>query len=223
MANIISFDSEKEFKAYIKSKAIRKLGTGSEGTCYEGSDGLAYKDLSDGPRTEHYVLEDIVTTCDSNNESFAFPHILFIVENELLGYTSKMIPKNDLDDTKLLCDGIAHIDFDKLYNAYLVMRNNAIALAQEGIRIYDLSCNVVFDGNRLVGIDTCKYSKTEEDVSEDNAVCVDDAIKDAFWIYAYFAHKDDLDRNMDVLSYLKMVESKYSNKSNGDKPKLKRY
>ena len=50
-----------------------------------------------------------------------------------------------------------NIDFDKLYAAYEVMYDDAIQLARDGICIYDLPYNIVFDGERLFGIDTCGY------------------------------------------------------------------
>ena len=88
MNKIVNFNSEKEFIAYRKSKTCSELGTGSEGTCYLGRDGLAYKDLSEGFRSEVYIPEDIVTRSECSVKSFAFPHVLFTVNGELMGYTS---------------------------------------------------------------------------------------------------------------------------------------
>ena len=60
MNKIVKFDSEQAVNAYCKKKAIRELGTGSEGTCYLGRDGIAYKDMSEGYRSEQYIPEDII-------------------------------------------------------------------------------------------------------------------------------------------------------------------
>ena len=79
MNKIINFNSIKEFSAYRKSKANKELASGSEGTCYLGTDGFVYKDLSSGLRTEDYILDSIITSSDIENKSFAFPHVLLAV------------------------------------------------------------------------------------------------------------------------------------------------
>lgn len=215
MNKIIRFNSEEEFIAYRKSKTCGELGTGSEGTCYLGKDGFAYKDLTGGFRSEIYIPEDIVTTADYQNKSFAFPHVLFAVGDELVGYTCDVVKRDLTNYNFIFYSGLDHIDFDKLYAAYQVMYEDAVRLAEDGISIYDLSFNLMFDGEKLTGVDTCGYHHAPVMECLRNPEFVDDAVKNLFTHYAEYAKGEKLDMSMDVLPFLKMVEARYT--SHGEK------
>lgn len=215
MNKIVNFNSEAEFVAYRKKKTFRELGSGSEGTCYLGKDGFAYKDLTDGFRSETYIPEDVITTADYQNKSFAFPHVLFVVNGELMGYTTDAAKRNLTDYNYMFFNGVDHIDFEKLYKAYEVMYADAVKLAEDGIGIYDLPYNVIFDGEKLLGIDTCGYYRAPVMECLSNPDYVDDAVKRLFTHYAEYVHNDKLDTDMDVKSFLSMVEERYS--THGDK------
>lgn len=221
MNKIVNFNSEKEFIAYRKSKTCSELGTGSEGTCYLGRDGLAYKDLSEGFRSEVYIPEDIVTRSECSVKSFAFPHVLFTVNGELMGYTSDLVKKDITNDKYLFEHGIDHIDFEKLYAAYEVLYDDAIKLAEEGIGIYDLSFNLMFDGEKLTGVDTCGYFHAPTMECLHNTDCVDLAVKNLFTIYAKYGYGEDLDTDMDVKSFLEMVKANYSSSNGKGRPYIK--
>ena len=220
MNKIIKFDSEQAVNLYCRKKAVRELGTGSEGTCYLGKDGLAYKDMSEGYRSEDYIPEEIITTADYQNKSFFFPHVLFVVGDELMGYTSDAASKNITSFKYLFDNGIDHINFDKLYSAYEVMYEDAIKLAEDGISIYDLPYNVVFDGERLIGIDTCGYSRAPVMECLRNPEYVDDAVKRLFTDYAEYVHDEKLDMSLDVKTFLDVVKKNYST-TKGGKPYIK--
>ena len=210
MNKIIRFDSKEAVAAYCLKKANQYLGTGSEGTCYLGNDGLAYKDMSKGFKSEEYIPEKIITTADYQNKSFFFPHVLFVVDDELMGYTSDAIVDDLTQHERILDEGIDHIDFDKLYAAYKVMRQDAIQLTKDGISIYDLPYNIVFDGERLFGIDTCGYTRAPIKDCLRNTESVADAVKRLFTDYAEYVHGDNLDMSLDVKTFLEMVKAKYS-------------
>lgn len=220
MNKIVKFESEQAVNSYCMKKAVRELGTGSEGTCYLGNDGLAYKDMSDGFRSETYIPEDIITTADYQNKSFFFPHVLFVVGDELMGYTSDAVKKNLTSYRYLFDHGIDHIDFDKLYKAYEVMYEDAIQLARDGISIYDLPYNVVFDGEKLIGIDTCGYSRAPVMECLRNPEYVDDAVKRLFTDYAEYVHDEKLDISLDVKAFLDDVKNRYTTGKKG-KPYIK--
>ena len=119
MNKIVKFSSEQAVNTYCKKKAVRELGSGSEGTCFLGKDGLAYKDMSEGYRSEQYIPDDVITTSSYKNKSFLFPHVLFVVGDELMGYTSDAVTCNLTSTNYLFENGIDHIDFDKLYVSWL--------------------------------------------------------------------------------------------------------
>ena len=210
MDSIVYFNSEKEYSTFIQKKICKELGSGSEGTCYLGKDGLAYKNFLDGFVNNDYVLENIITSNMCDNASFNFPHVLFAVDNKLVGYTSRLIERDLTNYNYMFFHGIDHINFDKLISAYEVMYQNAIRLAQDGISIFDLPYNVLFDGERLIGIDTCGYTKKPSFQCGDNPNSVDEAVKRLFIHYAKDVHGDTLDTNVDTVSFLKMVHDKYS-------------
>ncbi len=210
MSNIIKFNSVTEFQAYRKSKTFKLLGDGSEGKCYLGKDGLAYKDFTEGFRSDDYVLENVITTSECDIPSFAFPHTLFAVGDTLVGHTSEGITRDFLKYDNMFFYGLDSINFKKLARAYDVMVEDAKKLASIGIAIYDLPYNLMFDGERLVGIDTCGYYRTDEDVESSNINSVDMAIKFIFALYAEYAHNEKLDKTMDVKPFLEMVEAKYT-------------
>ena len=210
MNKIVKFSSEQAVNTYCKKKAVRELGSGSEGTCFLGKDGLAYKDMSEGYRSEQYIPDDVITTSSYKNKSFLFPHVLFVVGDELMGYTSDAVTCNLTSTNYLFENGIDHIDFDKLYAAYEVMYEDAIQLAKDGISIYDLPYNIVFDGERLYGIDTCGYYRAPVMECLRNPNYVDHAVKRLFTDYAEYIHGDKLDLNLDVKTFLDVVKSRYS-------------
>jgi len=209
--NIIEFNSEVEFVAYRKAKTCRELGTGSEGTCYLGKDGLAYKDLTDGFRRDDYIPEDIITRSDSDNKSFAFPHTLFVVRDHLVGYTSTVVTQDITNYKRIFFEGLDHIDFERLYQAYEVMYDDAIKLSKDGIGVYDLSFNLMFDGERLTGVDTCGYYRAPVMECLHNTDAVDTAVKNLFTSYAEYVKGKKLDTSMDVKSFLDTVERKFTN------------
>ena len=223
MKKIINFNTEEEFTKYLFSKVVQKLGEGSEGACYRGRDGLAYKELISGPKLgfpkQNYNLNDIITTSDINNNSFAFPQVLFAINDELVGCTSNLVSKNYIDATDLLNNGIDEVDFDALIDAYYIMIEDAIKLSNEGIAIYDLTFNLMFDGERLIGVDTCGYYKTNKDIKKHNINCVNYAIKDQFRDCMLDNYDFDIDdENSNIVSLLRKIKHEFQFKN-----KIKKY
>jgi len=216
MSKIINFDSKEEFSLYRMSKATKEIGAGSEGVCYLGKDNVVYKDLTDNDFLIEKAVNEIITSDDINLKSFNFPDVLFACDGKLIGYTDKYI-KNNLFKIELLFRyGIEHIDFDKLIDAYYVMRNDAAILADKNIKIYDLSYNIMFDGFNLYAIDTAHYEKVEHPVLEYNLVCVDNAIKAEFYMIAEYVFEEDfnntykLAKGMNTVEFLNYFKDIYS-------------
>lgn len=217
MKKVINFESVEQFQAYRRQKTCRELGEGSEGICYLGKDGKAYKDFTVGYLPEEYLVDEVITTDDVDVKSFIFPDTLFAVDGKVVGYTCKCITKDDLDYKYLFMNGIDHINFDKLIAAYETMNNDALVLANHGIRIFDLSYNIMFDGNNLYGIDTCGYTRDTNDLCQHNLFCVSQAIKDLFCTYAASAYGEKLDKNWSVIPFLGIVERNYKSAPNNGK------
>lgn len=211
MKKIVRFNSTEEFQAYRKSKAKFFLGSGSEGSCFLGNDGLTYKDLTEGYHSDSYDIDSVITSDEYSCSSFIFPHTLFVVEDELVGYTSDTVRVDLINNEKMIFDGIDAIDFDKLANAYDVLMQDAVALGEHGITIYDLPYNLMFDGDKLMAIDTCGYYYSDNDPVGHNINSVNEAIKLAFSLYVEYAYCQKVDKNMEVKPFLEMIERKYTN------------
>ena len=222
MPKVINFHSKIEFDTYIMKKVCENLGSGSEGCCYKGIDGKAYKciDYDEEYFFPDYDINKIITTSDITNESFAFPQILFTIAGEVVGYMSDLVEPNLFHDCFLAeLNTIDHIDFDKLIEAYYKMKNDVSALTDSGIRIYDLPFNLLFDGEKLVGTDTCSYSYDKEISLEENIDSLDTAIKQAF--YLFLSNKGEEERkdfykehnDKSPEDFLRTLEAKYKTKN----------
>ena len=100
MKKIVEVNSFNEILEYAKKKNLVYVDDGSEGECYLGNDGLAYKIYyKDSFINDHQFIkvEDIVTEEEYELESFAFPKVLFTVDGEVKCYTSKYINALKLD------------------------------------------------------------------------------------------------------------------------------
>lgn len=210
MKKVVRFESIEEFQSFIKKNTFKQLGEGSEGICYLGKDGKAYKDFTVGCMADEYLVDEVITTDDVDDDSFVFPETLFAIDNSVVGYTSRCIPRDDLNYIRLFMDGLDHINFDKLIDAYGILSNAALNLANKGIKISDLPYNVMFDGEKLYGIDTCGYTREEGDLMGHNLKSVDIAMKDLFNLYVSEVYQEPLDTSMGVIPFLTMIERKYT-------------
>ena len=159
---IRKFKTNKELTKYISGKNITLLSNVTEGTCYLGEDNKVYKIIGlDSIVDVSYNIDDIITEDDIKLKSFAFPQELFVVDNKLAGYSSEYIPDNKLKSTDYSIKTVATMDFNKFSRAYKTMKKDVIKLSSKNILINDLCSNIVYDGKRLVGIDTCGYKKVD--------------------------------------------------------------
>lgn len=205
--------SNLEFKSFVNMIRLKIVGTGSEGVCFKSSvDGKAYKlfhIISDENVGQEYDVNEIITTDDIKLESFAFPEELYVVDGIFKGYKSEYCNNNIFNDEFLSePTNIVNINFKKLLKAYYKMKKDVIKLSSKNIRIYDLSYNLLFDGENLTGVDTCGYYKSENAL-EHNLSCLDSAITDMFEFYFEDILKEsgvDIDFNLSVEDLLKTLD-----------------
>ena len=192
MKNIVEFNSMDEFIAYRKNITLAEIGSGSEGICYLGKDGFIYKDLTEGCFPYSLDVNSIITSDDIKVDNFIFPDVLFAENSKLIGYRSKYIQRNLFDTDYLFREGIKEFDFNKLMDAYYDICNDAEKLADANIEIFDLSYNLIFDGEKLYGIDTDHYKVVDYPVREHNIVCVNSAIKNEFIMIADYIFEENI-------------------------------
>lgn len=215
MSKLVIYDNSLLFDKEIKNKLYYELGRGCEGICYKYK-GEAYKIMFD--KSIIYKLigildymknpTQIITENDINLPSFAFPREIYATKDWLLGYKTKLIENNLFNTNNLLgIDDLKTIDFNALAIAYKIMLEDVDLLSKEKIEIYDLTFNLVFDGKRLTGIDTCGYKRTKNNVKYHNRKSLALAIEDMFSLVSDFEIIESI-KNDDIDSYLEKVYQK---------------
>lgn len=218
MAVVVDFENIEQFRSYIDSKTIETpLGKGTEGTCYRGKDGKAYKIYPEFGYREFYSIDDIVTQDEIELRSFAFPETIFTINGNMEAYTSRLVEKNLFDNEHLTVKGLRDFDFDRLICAYNIMQEDTRILTEKGIAISDLTGNILFDGTNLVAIDTCCYERNAifDNNSASNKELIDEAIKHTF--NALFEDEESegmfIDLNQDVILFLRDIEANFKLKT----------
>lgn len=223
MKKVVTFNSRDEFKLYLKKKIVKEISRGSEGICYLGKDGLMYKYFLDDFSEMEYFPNDIITSDEVSCDSFVFPDVLFVIGGRVVGFVSKCVKRDLIDNSLIDDDYLKTFDYDSYISAYEVMEQDVSKLSVEGIKIFDLSSNIMFDGDRLYGIDTCGYYRTDEDVFEYNKSCLDDAVKDVFsFIDECLYGLDAIDVSLDSISYIREIEKRYKSNQLFDGENIKK-
>ena len=210
---IKKFDCTADFNKFMIKHINKVIGSGSEGICYSGKDGYAYKIFGEeGPfKKINYKADEIVKESDFKNKSFehfAFPIDVYQVGDTIKSYKTIQFVGEDLFRTENTCDieTIDCINFKKLSKAYKAMVKEVFMLSDENIKIYDIGCNIMFDGDDMMGVDTCEYKKNQPNVLARNIRTYNYAIEDLFalWLGEDF----DIDfkiEGTDIDSYLKKL------------------
>lgn len=212
MSRLVVYDNELLFDKEIRCKLFREIGRGSEGICYEYN-GFAYKVLFDKNIIDYIggILDymknpsQILTVDDIDLPSFAFPEKVYATKDWLLGYKTKLI-KNNLFNGEIFYspEDLANINFNSLARAYKVMLQDVDLLSEEKIKIFDLTFNLVFDGKKLTGIDTCDYKRVKKDIKKTNRDSLAASIEDLFYMVSGYKIKASI-KNNDIDSYLEDV------------------
>lgn len=190
MNNIIDFKTDKELKNFLDSKKLSYIAEGSEGICFASkADNDAYKVLFDDDDIlfeSDYNPKKIITTELIELDCFAFPKELYTLNGKLRAYRTKKIDKDLLqyEDEP----DIYSLDFKKLEKAYLKLEKDIISLSKAGIKMYDLCFNLIFDGESLIAIDTCGYTKVEYDVLNENISLLNYSLENLFSLW--FQYED---------------------------------
>lgn len=231
MDNIKEFKSKSSFEYYINKKITKNsLGSGTEGDCYIGKNNLAYKIIKDDNLIlTQYDPDKIITEKDLKLDSFYFPIELFIVNNKVVGYTSRLVKKDlflnnyinnsfrfRVDDNyityskeaqhEMIEKALFEIDFEKLKSAYAKIYNDTIILTNNNIKIIDLLNNLLFDGTNLIAIDTLNYMKSQN--SSGNIKILELTLKEQLDNLYGLAYNDHINSDKKMYSYLNKMNKK---------------
>lgn len=218
-SDVIKYDDVSKFLVEhpINDEAYELIGSGAEGFCFRGPDNKVYKifNYEDAVKVNHDVILDnpneVIKKSDCSIEGFAFPEEVYILNGKLFGYKADFIPNDMLLDQNFY-DNINTIDIEKLIRAVRRFKGQVDLLSREMILIEDLSRNLIYDGERIIAIDTCGYRRVDEDPSIKNNNLFYIAIMDLFRPYVDDELKEICISNDDYESYIREIIEKYRKK-----------
>lgn len=166
------FDNNDDIKEYIKNLAIKNVGKGTEGQVW----------LTKENDTIKYVLKafrqtykpSMLTEDDIKLESFIFPTEIFVENGFVAGYRARYF-KDDIFNKMDTKTGSV-INLEKLAIAREKMIKDIEVLTKAKYKIEDIENNLLFDGKRLIAIDTLDYPKINNIELYENIELLDYAI-----------------------------------------------
>lgn len=163
---IKEFESHKDFLKFIKSKVYRKVGFGSEGSCYWGKDGLAYKVI------EYFLykrnVNEIITSDKYKDLNyFALPIDIYTNPDHsiIYGYNSNFLHDDILQHSE---DFFEEVDLDKLVKCYYMLLSDIRTISNDNIFLFELINNLLFNNIKFMLIDTLDYYKEDYNTYDDN-------------------------------------------------------
>lgn len=164
--SIVNFDNQNEFeKFYRVIGKLMHISSGSEGSCFLGTDGFVYK-VFDGLDEREINPYTIYTVADICSDFIIFPEDIYVVNDKLVGYKTKYIKNDVFLNPRVLFE--AEGKENLIIKAFYEMVDEIKRLAHKKIFMYELAGNLMFDGNHFYVIDTCEYQHlpklTEEEI-----------------------------------------------------------
>ena len=173
---IKNFKCRDDILKCIKADSIKVIGVGSSGNCFESTNHKVYKFLYN----KSYDIEDVITEEEINLKSFAFPEVLYVADNKVHAYRTRLID-NDLFRTgRASIMSISNINFNNLSKSYKRMLKDIEKISKLGILLYDLPYNVTFNNKELVAIDTMDYKRVSYNPVEENVEIYNQAFHNYF-------------------------------------------
>lgn len=164
MERYIQLESLNELDKIKIQKQLAYVDDGSEGECFLGNDGLAYKLFFSEPFiNDHQGIEptSVIMEQDLLLECFAFPKTLYTLSNEIKCYTTRFVNfdlfKDRSEDASMVIFSL--IDNGKFKDAYMEFLEELKIITANNIKIFDLCNNMLYDGEKITAIDTIYYTK----------------------------------------------------------------
>ena len=173
MSNIKEFKDNNKLEKYISNLSIKTIGKGTEGYVSLTKDNDTIKYIDNIERKPY--TSTIITKDDLNLESFAFPTEIFVVNEFVAGYRAEYF-ENDIFNCMNYKTGIT-FDLRNLYKARLKMIKDIEVLSKNKYKMSDIANNLLFNGEKLMAIDTLSYHKVKNLYAYDNIEEFDYAIK----------------------------------------------
>lgn len=158
------FKNREELLLFLKKEYIIELGRGSQGRTYlNKKNGYAFKILEqffDDDEDFHidYTREEFIKHSGIKNDTYIFGNDNILVNDEVVGYVMRYFNGKLLTDINPLL-----VNLDNFTNSTDKVYQDNIILANNGIKTWDVSYNIMYGRNKIGIIDTMEYYDSEED------------------------------------------------------------
>ena len=178
----MKFRSKEELDSFLRT--LEYIGKGCQGLCFlDRKTNQVYKIfrkdyLEDVCRISN--ADDIMEFSHISNDTFIWPNGVILVDDMVVGYTHSYV------NAKNLCDfnDPFGVNLDNLSYAVYKANEDIKLLTDNGVKIYDLMYNLMYDGKRIKVIDTADFWKGVPTYLE-NVEYFNDEIK-MFLVDCYF-------------------------------------
>lgn len=178
----MKFRSKEELDSFLST--LKFIGEGCQGLCFlDKKTNQVYKiyseyyyDLEDAGYTD----SDIMEFGQISNSTFIWPNGVVMVGNMVVGYTHSYVNAKNFCEFK----DPFKVNLDNLSYAVYKANEDIKLLTDNGVKIYDLMYNLMYDGKRIKVIDTADFWKGVPTYLE-NVEYFNDEIK-MFLVDCYF-------------------------------------
>ena len=150
----MNFISRESFNNYLKT--LKFIGQGSQGMCFlRESDRTVIKVFNEYFDNEKcgYSEEFLLRFSGIKNDTFLWPKDVILVDREVVGYTSSYRKANNLCDINPLS-----VNLDSLEKAVNKTEKDVKIVTDNGVKLYDVRYNILYNMGRMYVIDTLEYS-----------------------------------------------------------------
>ena len=150
------FNSKKELLMYLKY--IIELGYGSQGITYHD------KKLNKAIKVYHEVFDDEMSYLTKNkeetlkfnqavNNTYIFPDDVLMLNDKIVGYTSKFVSGKNLQYINPLS-----VNINNLMQSIKQVKEDTKLISENKIKSYDVMYNIMYDYENIAVIDTEEYN-----------------------------------------------------------------
>ena len=169
------FKNGNEYEDYLSDACVKKIGSGREGIAYLTKDNDVVKRiigdcfLDDCDNKDIYKKDrKIIMAQDYDVNTYLFPKQLLMIDDLIVGYVTDYFPNNIIKCRSPYNGDIKDIDADRLLAAYYEMVEDTKKISEDNVLVYDLTCNLLFNNEKLAAIDTLNYYVSDKSTLKEN-------------------------------------------------------
>ena len=151
----MKFKSKKELDSFLST--LKFIGEGCQGLCFlDKKTNQVYKIYSEyyyELEDAGYIDSDIMEFGQISNSTFIWPNGVIWVDDIVVGYTHSYVNAKNFYEF----NDPFKVNLDNLSYAVYKANEDIKLLTDNGVKIYDLMYNLMYDGKRIKVIDTADF------------------------------------------------------------------